>query len=345
MAVSTTRLVEVDRLVFADNVRTPACMQLAKMVESIKRHGYWPDRPLLVSQKGDGTEATYLVLRGNRRGSALLWLREHEPDNYASLIKEGKIPALVLRGLTREEEVDWRIDHTPDADRVPLDEWSTFLAIKQLVSIGIDTQEGIARKLGLVKSKGKDAGKPNRQYVQPRVNLARLPGYVQEEFAKLLTIDKSATNVRIADIATLYKVYSEEFLEYPEGNGPAFHSAWEKAMAPKDSKAKAGPDGIETEPQAKELSPAEGVRRAQAAQSKGLRMALLSATRQSPKDMSEIDAHILAGEVACELLSLLKRFMGEEAWTALLAEARTWEKNLKEGTDIPVQPEEFTVSA
>lgn len=313
-----TRLIEVDLLVFDGNVRSPACMQLPQMVTSIKRHGWKPNHPLVLSEKvdRDGKITGYLVLIGNRRGLGLQFLRDKELTEYQRVLPGGKVPAIVHRGLTLEEEVDLRIDHSSDEDRVPLDDWSVFLAVKQLVQVGIDTQERIAEKLGLYVSRGKKKGQPNRPFVQTRVHLARLPQYVQDEFEKLMIEGKDTTNVRFADIATLSKTFNAEFIDHPDGSGPEFQKVWKKALEPR-VKPQAGEADA-----AKELSPAEAIRRSQGASSRGLRDALLVVTHQSKANLAEIDTKILNGESAISTLAEIKDYLGEKDYAELLDSSR-----------------------
>lgn len=325
MAKSCTTMVDVDRLYFADNVRSEACLQLSQMEESIRRHGFKANHPLVVSEKiekvnGEEPIITYLVLIGNRRGLGLIRLRDTDKETYRSaLVQAGKVPAIVHRGLTQEEEVDLRIDHSSDEDRVPLDEWSIFMAIKQLVRGGYDTQDRIAVKLGLYKTRGKEKGRPNRSYVQVRCNLARLPLFVQGEFEKLMVHGKDRTNVRFSHIHELYKVFNLEFVEYPDANGPEFQKVWVAAMAPRE---KADPKNLDGTTEAKELSPAEAVKRSQAASSRGLREALLVATRQSNGDFAKIDENIMQGEVAIAVLADIQDYLGEKDYADLLEASR-----------------------
>lgn len=110
------------------------------------------------------------------------------------------------------------------------DEWNGFLAVWQLVQTGTETHETIAEKLGLYHQKGRNAGKPNRAYIQTCVSLARLPAFVQMEMRKYV-FDRTSTPIRWFHILPLYKAYNAEYTEYPTGNGPRFQAAWEAIMA------------------------------------------------------------------------------------------------------------------
>lgn len=312
MASNCSRMVEVDRLIFADNVRSPECMQVPAMVESFRRAGsFKPNHPLVLSEKPDGS---YLVLNGNRRGTGLIWLRDKDREAYQQILPTGKVPAIVHKGLTVEEEANLRIDHSSDEDRVPLDDWSIFLAIKQLVKVGIDSQERMAIKLGLyISANTKKKGQPNRSYVQTRVNLARLPEFVQDEIRKL-TLDKDSTLLRWAHVAGLYKVYNREYTTYPECNGPEFQALWKKCTTP--------PEAIDTDSddvtEPKELSPAEAIKRSQSASSKGLKTALLIVTKQSDADLADLDERMVAAESALRTLTEIREYLGEKEFAELV---------------------------
>lgn len=322
MASNCSRMIPVDSLIFADNVRTPECMQIPAMVTSIKRHGFKGNHPLVLSEKTDGK---YLVLIGNRRGLGLEFLRDNEPEEYRRVLPGGKVPAVVHKGLTREEEVELRIDHSADEDRVALDEWSQFLAIQQLVQVGIDTQERIAIKLGYFIKNGKNKGQPNRSYVQTRVNLARLPSFVRDEVEKLCRKGKDETPVRWADVPKLSKAYNAEFADYPDSDGPEFQAVWKAVLTP--PAVEEPTDGNGAEP--KELSAADAVKRAQAAQSQGLTHALLAVTRQSSRNLAEIDAQIVEGESAIVTLKQIASYLGEKDYGELreLSAAHASEKS------------------
>jgi len=310
-------MIPASDLIFGGNVRTPECQAIPAMVESFRRHGFKANHPLVVSEKQTEDGAKYLVLCGNRRGLALQWLAENEDETLTRTLNGGKLPAVVHKGLTKEEEVDLRIDHSSDEDRVPLDEWSLFVAIKQLVQAGFDTQERIAHKLGLFKTTGKKAGEPRREFVQVRVNLARLPEFVQAEFRKL-TLDKDSTPVRWNHVAQLYKVYHEEYTSGGmDGQGDGFQKIWGEIMTPPE--VTDTPTDSATGP--KELSPAEAVKRSQSASSAGLKEALLTLTRQGSADLSEIDAQIVRGESALLILSDCEEYLGAKDYVELVASA------------------------
>lgn len=307
-----SKLIPVDKLMFAENVRSPECQRIDAMVELLRRNGYQAKYPLVVSDRG---EEGYLVLCGNRRGLALCKLREEAPEDYKIIVgpTNGKVPAIVHSGLTPEEEILLRIDHGPGEDRVPLDEWSEFLAIRQLTQVGTLTQEAMAEKLGVVVLRGPNKGKANRPHVQTRVNLARLPSFVQEEMRKR-TLDAKSTHLRWSDIAELYKVFDPESIDYPGGDGPLFRKAWAAAIAPKVAKGKVKDGATLTAPDA--------VKRSQAASSIGVGQVLLASTGQGSVSMPEVDAAILRGETAVILLARIADYLGEADYIALVSAAQ-----------------------
>jgi len=314
MAKVCTTMIDVSDLLLEGNCRDAACEDVPGMVACYKRAGcFKPNWPLVVSAKEREIGPTLLVLNGNRRALGLQWLRDNEPAEYERICPKGKIPAIVHKGLTLEEEVDLRIDHSPDEDRVPLNDWSIFLAVRQLVSVGMDTQTEIARKLGITKKGGKNDGEPNRSVVQLRINLARLPKFVQDEYQRFCD-DHSASAVRWADLAPLYKFYRKEFVEYPQGDGPEFTARWNKAKTPVVK--------VDKTDEAKELSPASAINRSQAAASNGLRDALLAATNQGSGNLSTIDAQILEGETALAILAQIHKYLGDSDYAQLLSAAQ-----------------------
>ncbi len=317
MATNVARMISVDELIFADNVRSAECQAIPAMVESYRRNGFKVNHPLVVSEKKpvDGL-TVYLVLCGNRRGIGLLWLRDNDKGAYGLALPTGKVPAIVHKGLTKEEETLLRIDHSMDEDRVPLDEWSVYMAVKQLAKVGIDTQERIAEKLGIFYTKGKKKGQPNRSFVQPRLNLARLPSKV-EEAMRQYTLDRDNTAIRWSHVAGLYKAYNSEFVEYPNGDGPLFTAAWSEAITPL-----VAADDAEESTSKKELTPADAVKRAQVASSQGLQQALLVLTGQSEVSITDLDRAMAEGETAVLTVKLIADYLGPDEYATLIDCAR-----------------------
>jgi hypothetical protein len=312
--MSKNTKIALETLYFDGNPRTAECMRIPDMVDGLRLHGYREDRPIVVSQKEIDGETVNHVLCGNRRATGLIFLRDNHPDDYARILSAhpGKIPAVVHRGLTPQQETEIRIDHSRDLDRVPLDQWSEYLAIQQLNAIGTYTEEAIAKKLGLWTVKPDGTKKPRRSYVQPRVDLARLPSFVADEIEKLCKEGMDSTPMRWNNVVPLYKVYNKEYVEHPDGSGPLFQKAWDKIMAPAEE------DSADSALKPKELSPAEAVKRSQSASSEALKQALLIVTRQSDASIVDIDAAIVEGETAVKILAAIANHLGENEYNSLV---------------------------
>jgi len=298
----STKLIPIDKLTFADNVRTEACLALPKMVASLRQNGYKENHPLVVSEKPDGS---FLVLVGNRRGLGLTWLRDNDRSAYDVAVPTGKVPAIVHKGLSPEEEADIRIDHGPAEDREPLDEWSMFLAVKQLLLLGF-TQERIAVKLGLKVGK---KGQPNRSWVQPRANLARLPLFVQDEYQKLVTKGLGETPFRTTDIAPLYAAYHTEFTAYPNGDGPEFSAAWTKVMGRTEPEKK-GP---------RPLTPGKAKDIAQVCNSAIVRDCVLVVAGYSERTIPDLDKVGATLEFSYKQLQQIIAHLGQDGYADLCA--------------------------
>jgi hypothetical protein len=303
MTTPTIVSVPVDSLIFRDNVRSAACLNVPSMVESLKRHGFLENHPLVVSKKDNG----YLVLCGNRRGLGATFLRDNDNAAFCAVFPDYSIPAIVHEGLTPEEEVLLRIDHSSDMDREPLDEWSLFQAIRQLQSVGMDTQEEIAIKLGIFHTKGKNVGQPNRSYIQPRANVARMPRFVQDEYEKYCT-DRNSTAFRISMIggkAGLFATYQLEYMDFPAGDGPLFSKAWQDAITPKVS----DDDG---KPVKYSLTPKVALDKSQLLGSVAIKEVLLAATGQGKEPLEAVDQRLQALESDRKTLEILKWHIGDD---------------------------------
>lgn len=305
------KTVSLDLLYLENNVRTKQTEQIPSMVASIKRHGFKQNHPIVVSAKADGR---FLVLCGNRRTKAVLFLRDNEPETFARLFPKGLIPAIIHDKLTDVEEVLLRVDHGTDEDRVGLDEWGEYLAVQQLVQVGYETQAGIAAKLGKYKLNTKTGlQEPRRSWVQPRVTLAKLPKFVQKEM-RAYCDDSSASNLRWSDIPKLYKTYNEELADHPHGDGPALREAFDKILAGADSNGENG--------SASPLTVAQMAERAKSCNSKGLREALLSSAGKVTITLQEVDERILRSEAAEDVLSDIAAYLGDVEFGALVEKAR-----------------------
>jgi len=301
----------IDKLYRKGNVRTPPTLRIPEMILGIKRHGFKPNHPLVVSQKRDGSA---LVLCGNRRLEAIEVIHKNEPDVYAALFPSGTVPCVVHVDLTEEQESLLRVDHGKSEDRVPLDKLGQFYEIRMLVRSGYGTQSGIAEKMDWFKL-NKKSGKmePNRSFVQPYVNLAQLPVFVQEEYCRYME-DPTKSNVRWSGIAGLYAVHRDEYRTYPNGEGPLFQAAWAEQLNPvtETSVAKARP-----------MTPADTITRSKLVGSRNLRAALrVFAGIGGETTLSDVDGAIIMAEAAEAQLAEIAEYLGESDFAELCRAAR-----------------------
>lgn len=205
-------------------------------VRSFLAQGYLADQPIMVEEREQPNGAgKYCVLRGHCRTGAAHYLLANQPDDYARIFHDGKIPAVIVKGLTDAQRVLAAIDQSDDLNRRPLSKYEQFVAVRAMVKQGYVSQEGIAAKLGIY-SLEKESGKqvPNRSWVQIRVNLARLPQFIQDEYEVLEKRGEKGTAFRVPMIAKLYKSYRENNMDEKSDN---FLAVWRECITPKDSKS------------------------------------------------------------------------------------------------------------
>lgn len=299
-----------------DNVRTAATERVPEMVASYRQQGFVKSHPLMLSAKSDGR---YLVIRGNRRCLGLEYLAQNDPAAFAAILPTGEVPAIVYFGLTEAEEILLRADHAKAEDRVPLDDEGEFLTVCQLVRAGYASEAAIADKMGKFHEKGKNIGSPNRSWIQPRVALAKMPGFVQAEFRKLWRDGTGVTAVRVNMILPLVKVFREEFQYYPDGNGPQFTAEWAKAVGKVHVKRKPLPV----------ITPSAALDKAETVGSRNLREALKiiggkPANRPDgqPFTLADVDAACFAAEAAQTTLVEIADLIGEAEFASLVKDAR-----------------------
>ena len=319
--IMETKLVSRDPVPFSalewhDNVRADSCMMLDPMVASLKDRKYVDKYPITVSKKGK----KYTVLCGNRRTLALKRIKENEPQVFKAILPGGKVPALVLEGLTPREEAIIRIDHASAEDRVALDDESIFLAVKQLVDMGITGRTDIAAKLGLmIPDKVTKQPVPNGSYVQTRSNLARMPEKVQDEFIKLMR-DKTSTNVRWAHVAKLFKLWTAGYAVGKLNGSDAFWDLFEKFKLPKEE----AEDAIGS---VKALTRNEISKAAENLGSINGRLLCLRIAGNAVQDekgetmsLADIDAKISESEAALVALSDIRNHLTKKKFDAMMAE-------------------------
>lgn len=180
--------------------------------------------PIMVNRREDGTD---WVLKGHLRMHAIGIVRteglkavpksdgvaakptvEPQPNFMA------KIKAIVLKGLTLEEELDFVMDH---GTSTPLTRVEEYKSVKIMMSYGF-TQELMAEKLG-----------KSRPAVSKFVWVRRMPQCVEDLFLK--SEDKDALKITDIQIGELYKAYGEDKDKKecePKQAGPRFTKVWEK---------------------------------------------------------------------------------------------------------------------
>ena len=308
-----TELIDFERLFRRDNVRTSQSLNLPKMIQSLKTRGFKPNHPLVVSEKDD----QYLVLCGNRRTEALEAIRREDSKIFDAILPGAVVPCIVHRGLTEQQEIVLRIDHSDAEDREPLDEWGEFLATRQLMRVGYSTQKDIAGMLG----KFNKNGEPNRSFVQQRVNLARLPKFVQDEMEVLCTKGREATHLRWANIPGLFSIYNDEFKEgHKLEPGPKFMERWEEITNADDAI-----------PAPKALSRTKIIELAKNSGSILAKRVLFYASNEPIsvvdnvpvyQQWSSIEEDLLRTEAAMDTLKALAAHLGEEAFKELISESQ-----------------------
>lgn len=301
---------DISSLRMDGNPRTSRGMKLEKLQASFETHGYQADSAIMVEEVA---ENDYLVLRGNRRTAAAQDLQKNNSEVFDRVFSDGKIPAIVCKGLTDQERILLRIDHSDELDREPLDDEGLFNAVLQLCKIGLK-QEQIAKHLNLWKiDKATKKRVPNRSLVQRRVELAKLPQKVQDEFRVLFRDGQNATPVRVSQIPALYKEYNSHYLENPDGT-IKFWDLWDDCCTPKEDKegkpAKAG----------QALSPKKATEFAQMSQSKTVRNCLLAVTGQGQVTLEEVDRTAILAETAQVTLEKIKNHLGDKDYNDFLTE-------------------------
>jgi hypothetical protein len=235
-----------DCSLYADNPRPADEFDVAEMVTLYGKFGYRPEFPITVSQRKDGTT---VVLRGNRRLTAALTLRDTQPDMFAKVFPKGEIPAIIHKGLSDSEEMLLAVDHSTELDRKALSPWGIFRAIAGLMGRGeIKGRYAIAEKLGLVKVQtvdGKTVRTVQGPYVQKRMDLARLPEFVQSAYKSSPMFGGSDGRFSQIAVGKLRKIYDKErntAATLGKATGPEFDAAWSALLNPPTVESADGSD-------------------------------------------------------------------------------------------------------
>lgn len=225
-----------DLSLYSDNPRPSDEFDVSEMVTLFEKFGYRPEFPITVSTRKDGTN---VVLRGNRRVSAAMTLRDNKPDVFARVFPKGEIPAVIHKGLSDSEEMLLAVDHSTELDRKGLSPWGIFRAIAGLMTrADIKGRYAIAEKLGLVKVQqvgGKWTRSVQGPYVQKRMDLARLPEFVQAAYKNSPMFGGTDARFPQVEIGKLRKIYDKErniAASLGKATGPEFDAAWNAICNP-----------------------------------------------------------------------------------------------------------------
>ena len=317
----------LDKLVLRNNVRDESEYNLPPLIESFRKNGFRPSAPI-VAYYGD--DKKYEVLAGNRRTNAL---RTFKPDELKEILAatDGLVPCLVYSNLTPAQCEILRCDHGTDEDRQPLSKYGQFVAVGRLLIAGL-TQVQIAERLSLhiVKDGIK---KPNRPIVQIYANAAALPDRVKA-LLKAYWLRGEGT-IRQTDIATLSKVWNEEFPNFGINGkeGPKFRAKVQEILD-------RNPDEKSTTTQS--LSAAAATERAKVMTSPTTRQLLVAATQKDGSALAQLDMELcMRDQILREvdwLMNHRKKQMEKllaEAKAALQAEAEAAAKATEDKAEAP----------
>jgi len=317
-----------------ENVRSEKSLGLASMINSIKTRGWLADSLLTVSIRADGT---LRVLRGNRRTLAAQELKRIDPDAFARAFPSGSLVRChVFTGLTYDQEVLIRNDHSKDLDAKTLSDWELFLAVKQYVKVGGHTESGIAIAMGRYSKDKNDNQVPDRSFIQKRVQLATLPDFVQTEYQKLWEGTKSDTAVRVSDIPKFAAAIAADVkadrsgmgvspidgkpLEYSAGGGPEFLKVWNLIMVPTSTEAVEAEETKETAKPVishKELSSKIG-----SFEGRLIKTVLRAVCGETPVTLVECDTICLQLEMDQRDMNTIAKYLGADGMQNLLGSAR-----------------------
>lgn len=320
----------ISRLFRRDNVRTPGTENVLGMVESLRRHGFKMNHPIVVSIQSDAgkNEPDGLVIAGNRRVMGAESLAEQYPEEFAKMFPSGTIPAVVHTGLTQAQEALLRNDHSKDEDRQALDPWGEFLAVRQLVKYGYNERE-ISDLMGFTKPRKSDGIVVVRKgYAQQRIHLAKLPQVVQDAFELQLTKPAAeqtdaSRNVRWQDIEGtsdpvagkpgLFNAWNADFNAGKlHGDGPLFTLAWNSIL----QRVAGVPNPV------KALSPSAASEMAKARSSATFKEILTSVVKNdNATEIVDLDAKLSKLETDSETLAAIRKHLGAAKFKALVTEA------------------------
>lgn len=169
---------------------------VADLVGEISRLGYDKSQPVTVLLDSPKKKSG-MTLRGNRRLSAILKIRNESPELFGELFPDGTIPAVVFADLTNQERAILTIDHGKGRKRRELNAYELFLAVRTFVKAGTASQTDIGAHFG-----------KSRSWAQKMTALTKLPKNVVEAFKPALLGKQDETNLRIQDILFVARDYA-----------------------------------------------------------------------------------------------------------------------------------------
>ena len=264
----------------------------ARLAESMKRRGYDPACPIVVSAKAKGR---LLILRGHSRHLA------------ATQCGITEIPAIVYSGLSAAQERLLVADETADGQSLAKSDWAQFLEIAEIVYAGYASETALAVHFGWYTTDKVGAKIPARNKMQLRVNAAKMARRIPRFFAALqnglaATVDTARPYVKWNEVQALRKGDNADVAKgVTDGTGAEFGEAWDAIQARHNSG--------ETSAKAA-LTPSAATKTVETLSSAILRDTLLAATGQGAEGvtLSGLDAQCVAAEVALSLITRLREF-------------------------------------
>ena len=313
-----------DLTLYAENPRPSDEFDVAEMLALYEKFGYRPEFPITVSVRKDGTTIT---IRGNRRVTAAMTLRDTQPETFARVFPKGEIPAIIHKGLTEAEEMLLAVDHSTELDRKALSAWGIFRAIAGLMGRGeVSGRYAIAEKLGLVKVQvvnGSTVRTVQGPFVQRRMELARLPEFVQVAYKQATMFGGKDTRYQQKSIPRLLKLYNKErdvAAKLGKATGPEFDAAWNAICNPASSE---GADSADGEGSILKLSRKQFAEKAVGCKSLLVKQCMEVAAGVVDADLiGTLDSRGVALETCERDLAKIAEFLGETEYQALVGKSK-----------------------
>lgn len=189
---------------------------VAELMDEIKLYGFDKSQPLTVLldtpvepiDPNVPVVPTGMVLRGNRRLSALLKMQAEMPDLFATILPDATVPVVTFSNLSATDIASLIVDHGKGRKRLELNSFELFLAVRVFVKSGTASQADIGRKLG-----------KSRSWAQKMVALTKMPIEVRESFKPVLLNKLDETKLRMQDILFVAR-------DYTALSADAFNARW-----------------------------------------------------------------------------------------------------------------------